>query len=161
LNALIAHGADQNPSLAETRGTGMSVGRRRASDHPPPAQEGGSGGRSQTLRRRRRLVDHSPNTYNTVALRCSLSSGALARRRLTSLWSDACAHQKWLGHRLNWKRGFIQRRRGTKAKARPPLVLPPNFNSPRDPPIARQKSIHFQALSSRRTQYVVRDLEIG
>src|SRR5215471_3705135 len=26
--------------------------------------------------------DHSPNTYNTEALRCSLSSGALARRRL-------------------------------------------------------------------------------
>ena len=27
-------------------------------------------------------LDHSPNTYKTVALRCSLSSGALARRRL-------------------------------------------------------------------------------
>src|SRR5215471_2440473 len=26
--------------------------------------------------------DHSPNTYNTEALRCSSSSGALARRRL-------------------------------------------------------------------------------
>src|ERR1700686_1385396 len=27
-------------------------------------------------------LDHSPNTYKTVGLRCSLSSGALARRRL-------------------------------------------------------------------------------
>jgi len=49
---------------------------------PPHPRGGWEKRRFQHCGAARAELHHSPNTYNTVALRCSLSSGALARRRL-------------------------------------------------------------------------------
>jgi hypothetical protein len=64
----------------------LGAGALGGTDHPPPRSTRGRVGEAAGLNRcggaAGAELDHSPNTYNTVALRCSLSSGALAHRRL-------------------------------------------------------------------------------